>query len=32
MRSKPSFGKPAPDALIDELIQNSDVILTGVGD
>ena len=32
VRSKPSFGKPAPDALIDEVIQNSDVILTGVGD
>jgi len=32
MRSKPSFGKPAPDALIDEVVQNADIILTGVGD
>ena len=32
MRSKPTFSKPAPDELIDEVIQNSDVVLTGVGD
>jgi hypothetical protein len=32
MRSKPSFSKPAPDELIDEIIQNADVVLTGVGD
>ena len=32
IRSKPSFGKPAPDDLIDEVVHNSDVILTGVGD
>ena len=32
MRSKPTFGKPAPDALIDEVVQNADIILTGVGD
>src|SRR3984893_1475117 len=32
MRSKPTFSKPAPDELIDEIIQNADVVLTGVGD
>jgi hypothetical protein len=32
MRSKPTFSKPAPDELIDEVIQNADVVLTGVGD
>ena len=32
MRSKPTFSKPAPDDLIDEIIKNSDVVLTGVGD
>ena len=32
MRSKPSFSKPAPDELIDEIIQNADIVLTGVGD
>jgi hypothetical protein len=32
MRSKPTFSKPAPDELVDEVIQNSDVIVTGVGD
>jgi hypothetical protein len=32
MRSKPTFSKPATDELIDEVIQNADVVLTGVGD
>jgi hypothetical protein len=32
VRSKPTFSKPASDELIDEVIQNSDVVLTGVGD
>jgi hypothetical protein len=32
LRSKPTFSKPAPDELIDEVIQNSDIVLTGVGD
>lgn len=32
MRSKPTFSKPAPDELIDEMVQHADVIVTGVGD
>ena len=32
VRSKPSFSTPAPSAMIEEMVQNSDVILTGVGD
>lgn len=32
MRSKPTFSKPAPDELIDEIVKNADVVLTGVGD
>jgi hypothetical protein len=32
MRSKPTFSKPAPEELIDEVVQNADVVLTGVGD
>jgi hypothetical protein len=32
MRSKPTFSKPAPDELIDEMVENADVIVTGVGD
>jgi len=32
MRSKPTFSKPAPPELIDEMVENSDVIVTGVGD
>jgi hypothetical protein len=32
MRSKPTFSKPAPPELIDEVIENADVVLTGVGD
>jgi hypothetical protein len=31
-RSKPTFSKPAPDEVVDELVKNSDVIITGVGD
>ena len=32
VRSKPTFSKPAPDEIVDELVNNSDVIVTGVGD
>ncbi len=32
MCSKPTFSKPAPDELIDEMVENADVIVTGVGD
>ncbi|GAC1324611.1 MAG: hypothetical protein NVSMB2_22830 [Chloroflexota bacterium] len=32
VRSKPTFSKPAPDELIDEMIGNADVVITGVGD
>jgi len=32
VRSKPTFSKPAPDDIVDELISGSDVIVTGVGD
>src|SRR5919204_6966818 len=29
IRSKPSFSKPAEEALVQELIDNADVVLTG---
>jgi hypothetical protein len=32
VRSKPTFSKPASDELVNELVDNSDVIVTGVGD
>ena len=32
MRSKPTFSKPAPDEIVEELVNGSDVIVTGVGD
>lgn len=32
VRSKPSFGKPAPEDIVQEMVDNSDVIVTGVGD
>src|SRR5438309_11535598 len=32
IRSKPTFSKPAPEEVVEELVQNSDAILTGVGD
>ncbi len=32
IRSKPSFSKPAADDQVQEIIDNSDVVLTGVGD
>ncbi len=32
VRSKPTFSKPAPDEIVEELINSSDVIVTGVGD
>ena len=32
VRSKPTFSKPATDEIIDEMVKNSDVIITGVGD
>ena len=31
-RSKPNFGKPAPDDVVQEMVDNADVIVTGVGD
>jgi hypothetical protein len=31
-RSKPTFSKPAPHEIVEELINGSDVIVTGVGD
>jgi hypothetical protein len=31
-RTKPSFSVPAPEATIKELVENCDVVLTGVGD
>ena len=31
-RSKPSFSKPAADDQVQEIIDNSDIVLTGVGD
>src|SRR5437868_5002497 len=32
IRSKPSFSKPVDDALAQEIIDNADIVLTGVGD
>jgi len=32
VRSKPSFGKPAPDEVVAEMMDNADVVVTGVGD
>jgi len=32
VRSKPTFSKPAPDDIVAELVNSSDVIVTGVGD
>jgi hypothetical protein len=32
VRSKPTFSKPAPDEIVEELIKGADVIVTGVGD
>lgn len=32
MRSKPTFSKPAPDELVQQMLDNADVIVTGVGD
>src|SRR5438105_14490528 len=32
VRSKPTFSKPAPDEIVEEMLHNSDVIVTGVGD
>ena len=32
MRSKPSFSKPVAEELAQEIIDNSDIVLTGVGD
>ena len=31
-RKKPSFGKPAPDEIVQEMVENADIVLTGVGD
>src|SRR6187200_2113976 len=32
VRSKPTFSKPATDEMVAEMIQNADVVVTGVGD
>lgn len=32
MRSKPTFSKPAPHEIVEDLVDSSDVIVTGVGD
>jgi hypothetical protein len=32
MRSKPSFSKPVDDAQAQEVVDHSDIVLTGVGD
>ena len=32
VRSKPTFSKPATEEMVDEMIQNADVVVTGVGD
>jgi hypothetical protein len=31
-RTKPSFPHPAPDALVEEMAENCDVVIAGVGD
>ena len=32
VRSKPTFSRPASDEMVEEMLQNADVIVTGVGD
>jgi hypothetical protein len=32
MRTKPTFSRPAPEELINELVEKCDVVITGVGD
>jgi hypothetical protein len=32
LRTKPSFARPAPDEMIDEMLEECDVVLAGVGD
>jgi hypothetical protein len=32
LRSKPSFGKPAPDDVIQDMVDHADVVIAGVGD
>ena len=32
LRTKPSFARPATDESIDELLEQSDIVLAGVGD
>ena len=32
VRSKPTFSKPATEEMVDEMLQNADVVVTGVGD
>jgi hypothetical protein len=32
IRSKPTFSKPAAPELVEEMLRNADVIVTGVGD
>jgi hypothetical protein len=31
-RRKPTFSQPAPQALVDEMVEKCDVVLAGVGD
>jgi hypothetical protein len=31
-RTKPSFSKPAPDEIVEEMVENCDVVIAGVGD
>ncbi|HLF78786.1 MAG TPA: hypothetical protein VJB57_15000 [Dehalococcoidia bacterium] len=32
MRTKPTFSRPAPEALVEEMAQHSDLVVTGIGD
>jgi len=31
-RTKPTFARPAPPELVDEIVEKCDVVITGVGD
>ena len=31
-KTKPSFSHPAPDATVEEMVENCDVVIAGVGD
>jgi hypothetical protein len=32
MRSKPTFSKPATNEQVEEILENADIVITGVGD